>query len=546
MAFAGQQPVQQGQPMGLAHAPQPMGQVAAAPMAFAGQQTVQQWQTMGLAHAPQPMCQVAAAPMAFASQQPVPQGQPMGLAHAPQPMGQVAAAPMAFAGQQPVQQWQMGLAHAPQPMCQVAAAPMAFAGQQPVQQGQPMGPAHAPQPMGQVAAAPMAFAGQQPVQQWQMGLAHAPQPMCQVAAASMAFAGQQPVQQGLPMDPAYVAILQHLTQQSQVLEQVLAHQHQQRQALEQVLAHQHQVTFKGHTLQQSSMQIGRNVNQMMTMVLEASCHLAHSAMVQSDMLQQSQAVMVAQQRQAFVHAQPAPSTEPTQEQHTRPQGANPLPSPPKTVLDRVRRRREALKNIPQQIPQLTGVPVTDEAEVGVNQVHGTIIQMVHVRHNTKPEMKVITLPSSPVYDPSILDDWDNGLKVAPKHGGGRVAPLRYLELANTQVTKMWAFAINCNKNRCYWKGIVYALHMRVTGGEIQSPVEGVEGAAQVPMDLAAAKEHLLATCNIQDDDEGVSKLARASADAVMNWAPKDYEKRLQIKDLVLSMCSLTSSEWYGI
>eukprot|EP00798_Chlamydomonas_sp_ICE-L_P022294 gene22294-29371_t len=102
--------------MGLAHAPQPMGQVAAAPMAFAGQQTVQQWQTMGLAHAPQPMGQVAAAPMAFAGQQPVPQGQPMGLAHAPQPMGQVAAAPMAFAGQQPVQQWQMGLAHAPQPM----------------------------------------------------------------------------------------------------------------------------------------------------------------------------------------------------------------------------------------------------------------------------------------------------------------------------------------------------------------------------------------------------------------------------------------------
>eukprot|EP00798_Chlamydomonas_sp_ICE-L_P022293 gene22293-29370_t len=252
-------------------------------------------------------------------------------------------------------------------------------------------------------------------------------------------------------------------------------------------------------------------------------------------------------------------------------GANPLPSPPKAVLDRVRRRREALKSIPLQLPQLTGVPVTDEAEVGVNQVHGTIIQMVHVRHNTKLEMKVITLPSSPVYDPSwvipnarfppsyevgvgqwtewkglhlkdssidsILDDWDNGLKVAPKHGGGRVAPLRYLELANTQVTKMWAFAINCNKNRCYWKGIVYALHMRVTGGEIQSPVEGVEGAAQVPMDLAAAKEHLLATCNIEDDDEGVSKLARALADAVMNWAPKDYEKRLQIKDLVLSMCS---------
>jgi len=184
--------------------------------------------------------------------------------------------------------------------------------------------------------------------------------MGQVAAAPMAFAGQQPVQQGQPMDPAYMAILQHLTQQSQVLEQVLAHQHQQRQALEQVLAHQHQLAYKGHTLQQSSMQIGRNVNQMMTMVLEVSCHSAHSAMVQSDMLQQSQAVMVAQQRQAFVHAQPAPSTGPTQEQHTRPQGANPLPSPPKAVLDRVRRRREALKNIPQQLPQLTGVPVTDE------------------------------------------------------------------------------------------------------------------------------------------------------------------------------------------
>eukprot|EP00798_Chlamydomonas_sp_ICE-L_P004023 gene4023-14102_t len=359
----------------------------------------------------------------------------------------------------------------------------------------PMGLAHAPQPMGQVAAAPIGICWPTTSAAEANGASSCASTNGSSGCSSHGRAGQQPCAAGA----AYGSCIHghFATSDTNRVKCWSKCWHTSTNRGKRWNKYWHTSTnlpTRDITLQQSSMQIGRNVNQMMTMVLEASCHSAHSAMVQSDMLQQSQAVMVAQQRQAFVHAQPAPSTGPTQEQHTRPQGANPLPSPPKAVLDR--------------------------AEVGVNQVHGTIIQMVHVRHNTKLEMKVITLPSSPVYDPR-----------------------GYLELANTQVTKMWAFAINCNKNRCYWKGIVYALHMRVTGGEILSPVEGVEGAAQVPMDLAAAKEHLLATCNIEDDDEGVSKLARASADAVMNWAPKDYEKRLQTKDLVLSMCSLTSSEW---